>query len=75
MNNFCVPELFLLTQKETAAFPTPNFHSRKNWGEFGVSDQVGYGIAIRIRSFPVQTSLGTQPDIESQPHDEVSSNL
>ena len=41
MNNFCVSELFLLTQKETAALPIPNFHSWKNWGEFGESGQVG----------------------------------
>ena len=43
MNNFCVPELFLLTQKETAALLTPNFHSGKNWGEFGKS-----GMALKL---------------------------
>ena len=75
VNNICVPELFLLTEKETAALPTPNFHSWKNWGEFGKSDLVGYGIAIRIGRFPVQTPLGTQPGLEAQSHYEVPGDL
>ena len=43
MNNFCVPELSPLTQKETAALLTPNFHSGKIWGEVGKS-----GTALKL---------------------------
>ena len=75
MNNFCVPELFLLTQKKTTALATPNFHSGKDWGEFGESGPVGYCIAIRVGRFPVQTPLGTRPGLEAQSHYEVPGDL
>ena len=34
---------------------------------FGESDLVGWGIVIRIERFPVQTQLGAQPSLGTQP--------
>lgn len=39
------------------------------------SGLVGYGIAARIRMFPIQTLLGARPDLGTQPRYDASADL
>ena len=49
--------------------------SRWKRKRFGQSGLVGWGITNRIKRFPIQTPLGAQPGLGTQPYYEVYSDL